>query len=123
MLYFAGRRRKGEYGHGAGISRITSASAETGRDVDLLGVVADAGRGAERRHGMGGGLRRGHLSEVGGPRSSGGTAVVASCLASAIARGEVVALIDTHDRFDPVSAAAAGVDLSRLLWVRETGHA
>jgi hypothetical protein len=33
----------------------------------------------------------------------------------------VVAVIDPHDRFDPASAAAAGVDLSRLLWVRDTG--
>ena len=40
-------------------------------------------------------------------------------VAAATARGEVVALIDTYDRFDPASAAAAGVDLSRLLWVRE----
>jgi hypothetical protein len=29
-----------------------------------------------------------------------------------------VALIDTFDRFDPEPAAAAGVELSRLLWVR-----
>ncbi|HXG55516.1 MAG TPA: hypothetical protein VNJ03_09090, partial [Vicinamibacterales bacterium] len=28
-----------------------------------------------------------------------------------------------HDRFDPTSAAHAGVDLSRLLWVRERGDA
>ena len=42
-------------------------------------------------------------------------------LAAATARGEAVALIDTCDRFDPASAEAAGVDLSRLLWVRETG--
>ena len=43
--------------------------------------------------------------------------------AAATARGEVVALVDTHDRFDPASAAAAGVDLARLLWVRESGDA
>ena len=43
--------------------------------------------------------------------------------AAATARGEVVALVDTHDRFDPASAEAAGVDLTRLLWVRESGHA
>jgi hypothetical protein len=30
---------------------------------------------------------------------------------------------DLIDRFDPVSAEAAGVDLTRLLWVRESGHA
>jgi hypothetical protein len=72
---------------------------------------------------LGGGLRRGHLSEIIGPRSAGRSAVLTTMIAAATARGEVVAVIDTHDRFDPVSAAAAGVDLARLLWVRETGHA
>jgi hypothetical protein len=72
---------------------------------------------------LGGGLRRGHLSEVVGARSSGRTTVVTHALAAAAARGELVALIDTYDRFDPESAAAAGLDLSRLLWVRDTGDA
>jgi len=72
---------------------------------------------------LGGGLRRGHLSELIGPRSSGRSALCGAITAAATARGEVVAWIDTHDRFDPVSAAAAGLDLSRLLWVRETGNA
>jgi hypothetical protein len=70
-----------------------------------------------------GGLRRGHLSEIVGPRSSGRTTLLCRLLASATARGEVVALIDTCDRFDPASAADAGVDLSRLLWVRDQGDA
>jgi recombination protein RecA len=70
-----------------------------------------------------GGLRRGHLSEVVGPRSSGRTTVTGAILAAATARGEVVALVDTHDRFDPASAAAAGIDLSRVLWVRDHGDA
>ena len=34
-----------------------------------------------------------------------------------------MALVDTCDRFDPESAAATGLDLSRLLWIRETGDA
>lgn len=72
---------------------------------------------------LGGGLRRGHLSEIVGPRSAGSTTVFCRMAAAAAARGEVVALIDTHDRFDPASAARAGVDLGRLLWVREAGHA
>lgn len=72
---------------------------------------------------LGGGLRRGHLSEVIGVRSSGRTTVLCSALAEAGRRGEMTALIDTADRFDPVSAAEAGVDLSRLLWIRERGDA
>ncbi len=72
---------------------------------------------------LGGGVRRGQLSEIIGPRSAGRTTVLCRMFAAATARGEVVALVDTCDRFDPVSAAEAGVDLSRLLWVRERGDA
>jgi len=68
-----------------------------------------------------GGWRRGHLSEITGPRSSGRTTVLCHALAAATARGEVTAVIDAIDRFDPISAAAAGVELSHLLWVREHG--
>jgi recombination protein RecA len=70
---------------------------------------------------LGGGFRRGHLSEIVGPRSSGRTGVMCQALAAAASRGELVALVDTCDRFDPESASAAGLDLSRLLWIRETG--
>jgi hypothetical protein len=70
---------------------------------------------------LGGGLRRGHLSEVVGARSSGRTGVVCRALGAAVSRGELVALVDTCDRFDPETSSAAGLDLSRLLWIRETG--
>jgi recombination protein RecA len=72
---------------------------------------------------LGGGLRRGHLSEIAGARSTGRTSILCAAMAAAASRGEIVALVDTCDRFDPVSAAAAGVDLSRLLWIRDTGDA
>ena len=72
---------------------------------------------------LGGGFRRGHLSEIVGARSSGRTSVLCSTLAAAASRGELVALIDTNDRFDPSSAVAAGLDVSRLLWIRDTGDA
>ena len=65
-----------------------------------------------------GGIPRGHLSEIIGPRSSGRLAVATAALAGATARGEAVALIDPLDMFDPVSASANGVDFQRLLWVR-----
>jgi len=70
-----------------------------------------------------GGIPRGHLSEIIGPRSSGRTTVLCRMFQAAADRGEAIALIDTCDRFDPASAAAAGVDLSKLLWVRECGDA
>jgi hypothetical protein len=69
---------------------------------------------------LGGGLPRGHLSELIGPRSSGRTSLLLRLLAAATARGELVALVDALDMFDAGSAAAAGIDLNRLLWIR--GH-
>jgi len=67
---------------------------------------------------LGGGLPRGQLSELVGPRSSGRWAILLSAFASATRRGEAVALIDLLDMFDPPSAAVAGINLARLLWVR-----
>jgi hypothetical protein len=69
---------------------------------------------------LGGGFPRGECSEIAGPASSGRTSVLCALMAAAAARGEVMALIDTLDCFDPVSAASMGMDLSRLLWVRGT---
>src|SRR6266850_1177396 len=74
--------------------------ADAARDSAATGVAAID-------DGLGGGLRRGHLSEVVGPRSSGRTTVLCRMLTVAGDRGEAVALIDTCDRFDPASAAAA----------------
>src|SRR5262245_3447964 len=65
-----------------------------------------------------GGLPRGAISEIFGPSSSGRTSTMVSILAKATAFEEVCALIDGHDAFDPKSAAAAGVELNRLLWIR-----
>ena len=72
---------------------------------------------------LGGGLRRGHLSEIVGPVSSGRTTLMTRTLAAATTRGEAAALVDVCDTFDPGSAAAQDVDLARVLWVRETGDA
>lgn len=69
---------------------------------------------------LGGGLPRGQLSELVGPRSSGRTSLLLQMLAAATARGELVALVDALDRFDVASAMSAGIDLGRLLWIR--GH-
>ncbi len=65
-----------------------------------------------------GGLPRGALSEIVGPASSGRTGVMLAALGEATRRQEVCVLVDASDRFDPASAAAAGVDLDRLLWIR-----
>ena len=65
-----------------------------------------------------GGLARGCLTEICGLASSGRTSVLLFALARATQRGEVCALVDASDAFDPASAAAAGMEMSRLLWVR-----
>jgi hypothetical protein len=65
-----------------------------------------------------GGLPRGCLTEICGLPSSGRTSVLLCALAHATQRGEVCALIDASNAFDPSSAAHAGMEMSRLLWVR-----
>jgi len=65
-----------------------------------------------------GGLPRGGLTEICGPPCSGRATLLLSALASGTAHAEACALVDGRDSFDPPSAAAAGVELERLLWVR-----
>ena len=52
------------------------------------------------------------------PASSGRTTLLLAALAAATRRGEFCAVVDASDALDPQSAAAAGVELDRLLWVR-----
>ena len=70
-----------------------------------------------------GGFPRGALTGIYGPASSGRTSLLLSLLAEATRRQEFCALVDATDSFDPASAHAAGVDLSRLLWIRCAGNA
>jgi hypothetical protein len=72
---------------------------------------------------LGGGLPRGQMSEIVGPRSSGRAALMSATLAGATGRGELAALVDPLDAFDPESAASCGVALERLLWIRGEGMA
>ena len=71
---------------------------------------------------LAGGIPRGRITEIFGPASSGRTSVLLSIIAQATIRQEVCALVDTQDRLDPLSAAAAGMDLDRLLWIRCNGN-
>jgi recA bacterial DNA recombination protein len=64
------------------------------------------------------GLSRGALVDISGARSSGKTSVCVHILAQATQRGEVCAVVDLHNSFHPDSAAASGVQLDRLLWIR-----
>jgi recombination protein RecA len=65
-----------------------------------------------------GGLPLGAITEMVGPESSGRTSVVLSFLAGMTQAARVCAWVDVSDMFHPESAAASGVDLSRLLWIR-----
>jgi hypothetical protein len=65
-----------------------------------------------------GGLPRGQISEIHGPASSGRTGIALAVAARATRAGALAAWVDPHDRLDPRSAADAGIDLARLLWLR-----
>lgn len=65
-----------------------------------------------------GGLPLGAITEVAGPECSGRTSFALSFLAQMTQIEKVCAWVDVSDMLDPESAAAVGVDLSRLLWVR-----
>jgi hypothetical protein len=65
-----------------------------------------------------GGLPVGAISEVTGPECSGRTSLTLSFLARCTQEGQVCAWVDAEDAFDAESAAACGVGLKQLLWVR-----
>jgi hypothetical protein len=65
-----------------------------------------------------GGLSLGGITEVVGPECSGRTTFALSFLAQVTREAKVCAWIDVTDSLHPESAAGAGIDLTRLLWVR-----
>ncbi len=67
-----------------------------------------------------GGIPRRGLTQICAPKevSSGRTALLVSMMAEVTRSEGFCALVDASDCFDPVSAEAAGVDMSRVLWVR-----
>jgi recombination protein RecA len=65
-----------------------------------------------------GGLPVGAITEFVGTECSGRTSLALSFLARMTQAAKVCAWVDASNAFDPLSAAAVGVDLARLLWVR-----
>jgi hypothetical protein len=63
-------------------------------------------------------LSRGSISEIVGASSSGRTSLMQAILKNSIAQGEICALIDWSDSFEPANARRNGIDLENLLWVR-----
>jgi hypothetical protein len=98
---------------------LTSMSSQAPVAADRLASTGDADLDAS----LGGGLRRGNQTQFFGAHAGGRTTVMTRALAAAAERGDAVALIDACDTFDPASAAAQGLDVSHLLWVRESGDA
>jgi len=67
---------------------------------------------------LNGGLPVGAITEIVGAEGSGRTSLVLSFIAQVTQAAKVCAWVDVSDALQPESAAAAGVALHRLLWVR-----
>jgi len=96
--------------------KLAGVSLASRLEVRLAPEMAASGVPALDR--MTGGLPRGCLTEIFGPASSGRTSVLLTALAAATHHQETCVLVDAGDAFDPLSATAAGVDLTCLLWTR-----
>jgi recombination protein RecA len=89
-----------------------------GSQLEVRPAPATVPSGITQIDALTGGLPRGALTEIFGPASSGRTSMVLTALADATRRQEVCALVDAGDSLHPESAAAVGLDLQRLLWIR-----
>src|ERR1700684_1630649 len=67
---------------------------------------------------LNGGLPVGAISEIVGPECSGRTSLALAFVAAMTQEGKVCAWVDVSDTLNPESAAAIGVELTRLLWIR-----
>ena len=94
------------------VRRALTPEARSGQRLSIGTAGLDAA--------LGGGLVRGQVHEIVAAQSAGGTALLWAALAAALGGGELCALIDPADAFDPRGARAAGLELRRLLWVRPT---
>jgi hypothetical protein len=65
---------------------------------------------------------RGSVIEIAGGASSGKTSLSFTLLAKLTAAGEICAVVDSANSFDPCSASLAGVRNENLLWVRCGGN-
>jgi hypothetical protein len=110
-------------GQRAAALRLQVETALAGRVVAPLeyrdrSVVETVSAGIAEIDELTGGLPRGCLTEVFGMAGSGRTSLLLAALAARTREGEVCALVDGRDAFDPEAGVAAGVNLRQLLWVR-----
>jgi len=99
-------------------SKIPPASVAPASRLEIRPAPEMVPSGVAAIDALTGGLPRGCLTEICGPASSGRTSLLLAALAAASRRGEFCAVVDASDALDPHSAAAAGVELDHLLWVR-----
>jgi hypothetical protein len=99
-------------------SKIFPASVTPASQLDIRPAPEMVSSGVPAIDALTGGLPRGCLTEICGPASSGRTTLLLAALSAATRRGEFCVVVDASDALDPQSAAAAGVELERLLWVR-----
>src|ERR1700761_7289178 len=93
----------------AGISRGREFTRKTRRLASGLSQVDQL---------IGGGIARGRIRELTG--GTGKTSLAAAFASKAIRDGEVAAWLDLEGCCDPLSLAAAGVNLERVLWTAPT---
>lgn len=67
---------------------------------------------------LGGGIPRSSITEVSGAASTGKSSIALSTLAKITQLGNACVWVDVNDALSPELAAAAGVELRRLLWLR-----
>src|SRR3984957_11215744 len=99
-------------------SKISPKSVTSASRLEIRPAPEMVSSGISALDTLTGGLPRGCLTEVCGSASSGRTTLLMAALAAATGRGEFCVVVDASDALDPQSAAAAGVELERLLWVR-----
>lgn len=71
---------------------------------------------------LSGGIPRGRITEISGAASTGRTSFALSAIAVITQSGAACAWVDVTDALSPESAAAAGVVLKRLLWLRTSAE-
>src|SRR5580692_1238013 len=98
------------------VSKLAGVTAASRLEIRPTPLMVSSG--VRELDALTGGLPRGCLTEICGPASSGRTSVLLAALAAATQRQEVCALVDISDAFNPYSAAAAGVNFEKMLWVR-----
>src|SRR5262245_4438980 len=85
---------------------------------DEVDASPPPGRGQDGIESLLAAFSPGRLSEIVGPGCSGTSSLLLALLTRTTATGGFAAIVDVADGFDAGSAADAGVDLTRLLWIK-----